>query len=168
MRLATMEEIMALPYSEPFQDGSLTLFYTSTSDQFMQKAKAAIVCSTDHRHPTAAVVVKDDAILMQDANQSGFKNPWLIRVHELGWCVRRFLRIKSGTHYWLCPGCAKSYDHAESRAARTAADKYPDRVNGATLYLYGHFWCCQPCCEAMVRAGVKEVVLLEGAYTAFK
>lgn len=168
MRPATKEEIAALPYSEPFRNGSLRLFYTSSDDEFMTLAREVIMNSTDKRHPTAAVVVKDGKVLASAANQSGFKHPYLIRLHEIGWCVRKLFRVRSGAHYWLCPGCANARDHAESRASKLALAKYPQRMMNTRLYLYGHWWCCKDCCEAMEKTRVREVVLLEGASRLFK
>lgn len=163
MRQATKEEIEALPYF----DARLKLFFTSADDEFMEVAKTTLFESTDKRHPTAAVVVKDGKIFSMAANQSGYKNKMLIRWHQSWFCIRRWFKIKSGTHYWLCPGCAKSYDHAEGRASRQARDKYGDMVKGSDLYLYGHWWCCKPCSDEMVRAGVSRVILLDGAKDSF-
>jgi deoxycytidylate deaminase len=124
--------------------------------------------STDKRHATGAVVVKDGVIIGKAANQSGFKNAKLIALHQKGLCIRMFLKIKSGTNYWLCPGCAKHKDHAESGAVRDAIAKSgAEKVKGADLYLYGHFWCCEPCWNAMIAGGIKDVFVVDNAKELF-
>ena len=163
MRQAKLEEIEALDYSEPFMDGRLQLFFVPKADEFMEAAFTVRHESTDKRHSTGAVVVQDGKILSMESNQSGFKHQALIRMHEKGLCVRKLLHVPSGKGYGLCLGCAKSHDHAESRAARAAAHKYPDKAKGATLYLAGHWWACKPCCNAMIEAGITKVILEEGA-----
>lgn len=164
MRQATKEEIASLQYWHP----SLELFYVTEDDKYMQAAKVVRnTLSTDRFHSTGAVVVKDGEIIGQAANQAGFKHEYFIRLHEKGKCVRKWLKVKSGTRYWLCPGCSKSKDHAETGASKDAMKRHPDKVEGATLYLYGHWWCCEPCAKAMVHAGIKNVVLLEDAKKAF-
>lgn len=165
MRPATKEEIASLHYWHP----SLELFYVSEDDGFMQMAQhVRNTKSTDKLHSTGAVVVKDGEVIGEAANQAGFKHPFLIRLHEKGNCIRKWLKVKSGTRYWLCPGCSKSKDHAETGAAKDAKRRHPDKVKGSTLYLYGHWWCCEPCCNAMINAGIAKVILTEGARDKFK
>ncbi len=164
MRQATKEEIAALQYWHP----SLELFFVTKEDQYMKAAEFfRNNDSTDKFHSTGAVVVKEGEIIGSAANQAGFKHPYFIRLHEKGYCIRKWLRIKSGTRYWLCPGCSKSKDHAETGATKDALKGSPEKVKGATLYLYGHWWCCEPCAKAMVDAGIRSVVLLENAKDTF-
>ncbi len=163
MRQANKQEIEALPH----YDARLSFFYVQENDEFMHYAETARLHSTDKFFPTGAAIVKDDSVLELDSNQSGFKLSFFIRRHELGWCVRKWFDVPSGQKYWLCPGCAKPHDHAESRVARQAVEKHGDKVRGATLYLYGHWWCCKDCCEAMILAGISKVVLVEGAKAKF-
>lgn len=167
MRQATKDEIDSLPYKDAFTNGSLELFYTSEEDAFMKLALTARLKSSDKQHPTGAVIVNGETILASDSNQSGFKHTFLIRLHELGWCMRRWLKIQSGQKYWLCPGCAKFYDHAEGRATRIGGRDNSSMMRGSTLYLAGHWWCCKPCSDEMIGGGIKKVVLLEGAKTKY-
>lgn len=164
MRQATQEETGILPYYDP----RLQFFFVPEGDEFMEAAITVRHESTDKRHSTGAVVVKEGKILSMESNQSGFKHPFWIKLHEKGNCVRMWLKVKSGTNYWLCPGCAKSHDHAESRAARVAFKKHSDKVQGAALYLAGHWWCCKSCTDAMIRAGITSVILEEGATAKYK
>lgn len=168
MRQATLEEILALPYSEPFKDGRLQLFFVPKIDEFMGVAYTVRHTSTDKNHSTGAVVVSDGRVLSMESNKAGYKHPFLIRLHEKGWCLRKKLHIPSGKGYWLCQGCAKSKNHAETRAAKSARSHHPEAVHESTLYLAGHFWCCKPCSDAMICAGIRRVVLVEGARDMFK
>jgi deoxycytidylate deaminase len=124
-------------------------------------------CSTDFLNPTGAVVVKNGSIVGRAANQSALKNEWLINFHKDHFCVRRFLKIKTGTKYWLCPGCASFRHHGESRAVKDAARQGHD-LTGAELYLYGHWWCCKPCWDTMLASGITRVYLVDDAEKLFR
>ncbi len=153
----------------PYLPAGKNIFVVPESDPFMAEAKRIRDTeSTDKRHATGAVVVKDGAIIAGAANQAGFKHSKLVALHQNGWCVRLFLKIKSGTKYWLCPGCATHDDHAESGAVRAAIEKAgKENVAGADVYLYGHYWCCKPCWDNMIRGGIKDVYVVENAFELF-
>lgn len=141
--------------------------YVGAEQPYMLAAQQACrELSTDHYHPTGAVVVLANKIIAREANQSALRWPKLIRWHHAGVCVRRWLKIKSGEKYWLCPGCSSSRHHAESRAARAAQATGLDLRN-ATLYLWGHWWCCAPCWSAIIAADIGEVCLLESSEVLF-
>jgi hypothetical protein len=38
---------------------------------------------------------------------------------------------------------------------------------GSTLYLYGHWWCCQDCWQEMIDKGVKYIYLLDKSWEVF-
>ncbi len=151
----------------PYLPKGRAILYVPQSDPFMQEAaRVRNTISTDHKHPTGAVVVKDGKIIGQGANQSRLKNRAFIKLHST-YCIRKMLGIPSGTHYWMCPGCATHYQHAESRAIADAVQKNAD-TQGADLYLYGHWWACKPCWDTMIAAGIKNVYLLEKSEQLFK
>jgi deoxycytidylate deaminase len=142
--------------------------YISVSDPFMAETKRiTLEQSTDINHPTGAVIVKDGKILGSGANQSALKSKILLNFHKNKFCVRRFLKIKSGQKYWLCPGCASHRMHAEPRAIKDAQKKYGD-ISGADLYHWGHWWCCKPCWDSMIKAGIRDVYLVDNANELFK
>jgi dTMP kinase len=123
--------------------------------------------STDGLVPTGAVIVKNGKIIGRAANQSALKN-WKLRdFHKNTFCIRRALKVPTGTRYWMCPGCASHRHHAESRSIKDA-EKRHGSVKGADLYLYGHWWCCKPCWDAMIQAGIRNVYLAEGSAEQFK
>lgn len=151
----------------PYLPEGRTIKYVPISDIFMAKAmNIRNAESTDFHHPTGAVTVLNGKIIGQGANQSALKNKKLIEIHKNGFCIRRFLKIPSGQKYWLCPGCSSCRHHAETRAAKDAVKN--GNAQGADLYLYGHWWCCQPCWDEMIKAGIRDVYLVDNAEELFK
>jgi len=145
------------------------IFVVPVTDFFMVEAKRLRDTeSTDLNHSTGAVVVKDGAIIGRAANKAGFKNPKLIELHRRGNCVRKWLKVASGTKYWLCPGCSTHKDHAESGAVRNARERVgAEALRGADVYLYGHYWCCKPCWDNMIKAGIRDVYVVDNAFELF-
>ncbi len=154
----------------PYLPEGRSIFYVSDNDPFMARAKVVRdTMGTEKQHPTGAVVVKDGQILGEAANMAGYKHAFLNAWHKKWMCFRRWFKIPSGQKYWLCPGCATNTNHAETRATLDAIKKNgSERVKDADLYLYGHWWCCQPCWNAMIEGGIKNVYLPESAKTGFR
>ena len=142
--------------------------YVPISNLFMAETKrVTFEQSTDINHPTGAVIVKDGKIVGVGANKSALRNKWLLNFHKTKFCIRRFLKIKSGQKYWLCPGCASHRLHAEPQAVKDAQKNHGD-ITGADLYHWGHWWCCQPCWDSMIKAGIRDVYLVDNAEALFK
>lgn len=152
------------PY--PYLPNGREILYVPETDSFMQEAKRMRnTRSTDKKHPTGAVVKSTLFPIGMAANQAGLRFEPLIRLHE-SVCLRRLMKIRSGEHYWLCPGCASPANHAEALAIRDAK-RLGQPTKGADLYLYGHWWCCESCWKAMIIAGIRNVYLVEGATEKF-
>lgn len=150
-------------------EGRSILFAPPDNPFILHSKDYALKYSTDQNHPTGAVVVKNDAILGEASNQSGYRKKLLIEAHKKWFCIRKWFKVKSGTKYWLCPGCATSKNHAETRACVDAIKKCgKEKVLGADLYLWGHWWCCKPCWDTMIKSGIKNVYLQEGSEITFK
>ena len=159
-----MPYVSARPY--PYLPEGKNFKYVSGQNQFMAEAeKACRQDSTESMHSTGAVIVKDGVIIGRGANQAALKNSALKQIHKK-FCIRRFFNIPSGQKYWMCPGCAQSRHHAEPRAIKDALSKFLS-IAGADIYLYGHWWCCQPCWDKMLEAEIKDVYLVEGATELF-
>jgi deoxycytidylate deaminase len=157
-----------MTHSYPYVPEGRSIHYVSAHDVYMSEAERVRDNeSSDLIHPTGAVVVLGGTIIGRGANQSALKNKRLLQAHKAGWCMRRLLRIPSGQKYWLCPGCASFRHHAEARAVGDALSKTAS-VAGADLYLYGHWWCCKPCWDKMIVAGIHNVFLVERATELFK
>ncbi|MBI4281109.1 hypothetical protein HY628_02850 [Candidatus Uhrbacteria bacterium] len=142
-----------IPY--PYLPPGKQILYVPATDPFMAVAKELCESHTRFcRQPTVAVIVKDHRVI--GVGKNGGENPPSV-------CKRKLLGCKTGEGYELCPGCDPR-NHAESSAI--AAAPLSD-ISGADLYLYGHWWCCQPCWEVMTAAGIGNVYLVEGATETF-
>jgi deoxycytidylate deaminase len=151
----------------PYLPEGRKFIYVPITDPFMAETKrSALELSTDSKQPTGAVIVKEGKVLGVGANQSRLRTTWAHELHNK-FCIRKLLHIKSGTKYYLCPGCASSHMHAEPQAIKAAQQEHGD-ISGADLYHWGHWWCCKPCWDAMIAAGIRDVYLVDGATELFK
>jgi deoxycytidylate deaminase len=156
---------MAVKY--PYIPKGRTILYVSENNTFIKAARvSAYKLSKDKLQSTGAVVVRDGRIIGSGANQVILKNSKLQELHRKGFCLRKLLKVKSGTKYWLCPACSGSRTHAESQAVLDTRKNGEDIV-GADLYLWGHWWCCKPCWDNIIKAGIRNVYLLEGSEKLF-
>jgi tRNA(Arg) A34 adenosine deaminase TadA len=151
----------------PYLPEGREIKYVPLTNEFMKEAyEYSKAHSSDRNHPTGAVVVKEGVIIGKGANQVPLKNEFLKKLHKEKICIRKIFKVKSGEKYWLCPGCAKYEDHGEQQAVRDAI-KNTGSIEGADLYLWGHWWCCNPCWDAMIAAGIRDIYLLEGSEKLF-
>ncbi len=129
------------------------------NNAFLQIAKdVAQTLSLDKAHPTGAVLVQNNKIIGFGWNGSA--------VHEIkGFCERKKRKVPTGTRYDLCGGCDPHF-HAERRAIRQATNKNRDLKN-ASMYLWGHWWCCQTCEKHLIHHGIANVYLAENAKEIF-
>lgn len=147
------------PKPHPYTPPGKHYQYVKENHPSMKKAKiltAPLREEYPHVVVTGSVVVKDGDILGQ-----GINNP----VHR-SFCVRTAFACPSGQGYELCPTYCHSDNHSEAKAIADARAK-GYQTKGADLYLYGHWWCCQPCWEKMIDAGIKNVFLVQGATELF-
>jgi len=154
----------------PYLPEGRTFLFVPQDNKYMLAAKdVALTMSTDRLVSTGAVIVDEKGeILVRAANQSAFKNNFLLNTHSK-WCVRKLFRIPSGQKYWLCPGCASHKNHGEYGAMVSLKKKFPSMSNPKLdLYLWGHWWCCKPCWDKMIDGGIKNVYLMEGVDELFK
>lgn len=155
--------MLKLPYLPP--NGTVEL--VDGNDSFMKEAeKACKELSNELMQPTGAVIVKDGAVVARGANHA-LLPATLQGAHKNGMCTRKAFKVKSGTKYWLCPGCAAPSRHAEQRAVDDARSKGVD-VTGADLYLYGHWWACEPCWTKVLSAGISKIYVRSDAQDLFR
>ncbi len=152
----------------PYLPEGREIEFVDENNEFMKLALLEKAKSNDQLYPTGAVVVKDSKVVAQAHNRAGYKHKFFIDLHQKGFCPRRWFKIKTGQKYWACPGCATYKKHAES----TVVYKFEKEgrlveLNSADLYLAGHWWCCKPCWDNMIRAGIKNVFLMRGAKERF-
>ena len=142
----------------PYLPAGRSFIYVGDSDPFMREAKAwAKEHSQDKLMPNTSLIVKDGSIIGRGANGSDF--------HEKHGCDRVRRGIPSGHGYELCEGCHPR-NHGEPRAIQDALANGHD-PRGADLYLWGHWWCCEPCWNAMIEAGIENVYVLEDSEKLF-
>lgn len=154
----------------PYLPTGRVILWVPENNKYMLDAKeAALKKSTVELHRTGVVIVdKDGSVLVREANQATLKNKFLLKTHK-SWCIRKLFKVPSGKKYWLCPGCASHKNHGEYRAAAELLKKFPQKINsGLDLYLWGHWWCCKPCWDKMIEAGIKNVYVVENSDKLFK
>ena len=135
-----------------------TVKYVPGDNPFMKEAREYMKKhSLDKTMPNASVLVKSGEIIARGANGSTY--------HDTHECERVKRKIPTGQGYEICEGCHPK-NHGEPRAIADAANRGED-TRDADLYLYGHWWCCEPCWNAMIKAGIKDVYLLEGSERLF-
>lgn len=142
----------------PYMPADGRIVYEPADDRYLVEAKEfARAHSLDHAMPNASLLVRGSTVIGRGANGSDY--------HEKHGCERVRLGIPTGQGYELCEGCSPK-NHSEPRAIADARAHGHD-PNGAEIYLWGHWWCCEPCWRAMLDAGVTTVHLREDSETLF-
>lgn len=142
----------------PYMPEGRTILYVPESNPYMQEAKKfALEHSIDDMLKTGSIIVKDGKVVGRGANGSDYH-----KTHE---CERVKRGIPTGTGYELCEGCHPK-NHGELKAIKNANELGND-TKGADVYLWGHWWCCEPCWKSMIDAGVNNVYLLENSEVLF-
>lgn len=127
-------------------------------NEYLEMAKDfALKNSKDDSLKNASVIVRDGVVLGIGANGSDY--------HKFNECMRRKLNIPTGEGYELCEGCHPK-NHGEPQAIKNAIEN-GNNLAGADLYLWGHWWCCEPCWNEMIAAGIKNVYLLKDSHVFF-
>ncbi len=144
--------------SYPYIPEGRQILYVPEDNEFIIIAREhARAHSLDKTMPNSSILVKDGVVMAKGANGSDF--------HDKFPCQRVVLNIPTGQGYDLCEGCHPK-NHGEQKALANAKIQGID-TQGADLYLWGHWWCCEPCWKAMIEAGIKNVYLVEGSERFF-
>ncbi len=147
----------------PYLPEGRQIKYVDEHNKFIILAKETASRSKDQSTPTGSVSVVGIVEIAMASNKPPISNKNLVKLHKK-YCIRRIFKIPSGQKYWMCPGCAGSENHAEYRVAQEMIQK---GIRDFDLYLWGHWWCCKPCWDKMIEAGVKDVYLLENSEILF-
>lgn len=151
-----MPEKVTVAY--PYMPAGGEIHYVDGDNPFMQAARqVAKEQSLDKVMPTGSVIVRDGVILGRGANGSTY--------HETNECERVKRGIPTGQGYDLCEGCSPK-NHSEPKAIADAR-QHTDDLTGSELYLWGHWWCCEPCWTAMQNAGIHVAKLLKNSEVLF-
>ena len=157
-----MSSSIKFPYIPSF----CKLKFVSANNIYIKEAyKYAKKHSTERRHPTGMVIVKDKTIVAYGANQAKLRKKILQRLHRR-YCIRKLLHVPTGRSYWLCPGCADYSFHAEVQAVEYARKRQINLLD-SDAYLWGHWWCCQNCSNVLEKAGIRQIYLLQKAHILF-
>ena len=149
-------EPVAYPYMAP---GRTFLFVSSTHPLMAEAVNTRGTHAGDPLFPVGAILVRDDRVIARAGN--GFNRG----SGESHLCPRILQGCKSGEGYDLCH-LHDTDGHAEPMAVAMAKQAGENTV-GADCYLYGHWWCCEPCWKALIDAGIRNVYLPEDAHLLF-
>lgn len=151
-----MENYRKIKY--PYLPEGREIKYVSNENVFMQYAKDfARKNSLDSTIQTGSVIVLNDKVLGCGANGSIY--------HKNNICERIKRNISTGQGYELCEGCHPK-NHSERKAIENAKE-LGYSTKDADLYLWGHWWCCKDCWNAILEANIKNVYLLEDSEILF-
>lgn len=115
--------------------------------------------SLDENMPTGSAIVYKDKVIGLGANGSDY--------HQKYGCERVKNNIPTGQGYELCEGCHPK-NHSEPKAIKNAQENHPEAdLTHADLYLWGHWWACEPCWNAITEAGIKDVYLTANSHKSF-
>lgn len=144
----------------PYSPEDKKINYVEESNEFIQTAKKfAELNSKDKNLPTGSVVVFNGKVIGCGANGSDY--------HDKFDCERVKKRIPTGEGYELCEGCHPK-NHSEPKAIKDARRKNPKaNLKKSDLYLWGHWWACEPCWNAIKKAGIKDVYLVSESHKFF-
>ncbi len=144
----------------PYMPVGRHLKYVSIDNPHMQSAiRAQKELSGDLMWPIGAVLVKNDQAVAAGGN--GFSIP----SKEPHICERYIQDCKSGEGYDLC-SFHDSLGHAEQMTIKRAREAGIDPFGG-DIYMFGHWWCCKSCWDAMIDAGIRDVYVCDDAHERF-
>nr|AIA14431.1 Cytidine and deoxycytidylate deaminase zinc-binding region [uncultured bacterium] len=144
----------------PYLPKDRKIQYIDYENEFIQAAKDfARHNSLDDNMPTGSVVVHGGKVIGRGANGSDY--------HRKHGCERVRRGIPTGQGYELCEGCHPK-NHSEPKAISDAKARHPAvDLTKADLYLWGHWWACEPCWNAIQKAGIRHVYLAEDSHKTF-
>lgn len=141
----------------PYLPKNRKLMFVKSTNRFMREATKLLAASGCIKQPTAAVVVKNGQIIGCGANAG----------KKVDVCPRVVHQCPTGTGYEFCKTVCQQEGHAEVTAIRDALKK-TDNLKGASLYLDGHWWVCQPCWEEVLKHGISRVYIRTDSRELYK
>ncbi len=144
------------PKPFPFLPQGCEIVYVAKDNQFILEAKKIAMANGCTKQATGAVIVIKNKIVASGTNAG-------IRVAV---CPRVIEKCPTGTGYHHCKTICQQEGHAEEQACKDFLAKKLDPTN-ATIYLWGHWWCCTNCWTWMQKLGLAKVHLPEGATEDF-
>jgi deoxycytidylate deaminase len=140
----------------PYLPKGREIKYVPKDNKFVIEARKMAEKSGCTKQATGAVLVKKGKIIGWGSNAG----------RKISVCPRVLRGSKTGEDYHFCKDNCAQEGHSEVMAVKDAKKK-KNKIEGADLYLYGHWWCCEPCWNTMIEAGVKDVYLVKNAHEKF-
>lgn len=140
----------------PYLPKGREIKFVASDNKYILAAKESALKTGCRKQPTGAVLVKNNKILMTATNAGTTVNV----------CPRVLKGSKTGTDYHFCKEVCHQEGHSELSAVSKAKAKGID-TNSSDIYLWGHWWCCEPCWNAMISGGIANVYLEEKADEKF-
>ena len=143
----------------PYMPTDRRLMYAPADNPFMiEAARSLTEFAGDPSYPVGAVLVKDGGVVARAGN--GFS-----RGRQMHVCPRLVLECPTGAGYELCdlhdpPG------HAEQMLLKAAQEQGISPI-GADVYMYGHWWACEPCWKMLINAGIRDLYVVDDAHERF-
>jgi len=151
---------MSADISYPYMPIDRTLKYVPHTHPFMQAALIARENRAgDSIYPVGIVMVKHGQVVATAGNgfDKGSGTPHI--------CPRIVLDCKSGEGYELC-SLHDPDGHAESCLLKRAVAAGIDPAQ-SDVYMYGHWWACEPCWQKLIAAGVRDLYVTDDAHVRF-
>ncbi len=150
---------MTLPEYPYMPEGRSLKYLPADHPLMVEASKAREQCAGDPLFPNGAILVRDGRVIARAGNGYNRGN------QEIHVCPRVVQECPSGTGYDLC-SLHDHGGHAEKMLMETAREQGIETM-GADVYMYGHWWCCEPCWTAMIQAGIRDVYVTDDAHERF-
>ncbi|MBT3583212.1 hypothetical protein HN510_05320 [Candidatus Woesearchaeota archaeon] len=151
-----------IPY--PHTPENLKIVYVTKNNPFMKEALRLREYSGCFKQQTAAVIVKLNEIIGQGWN--GPKDAPSKKLEgietRLDNCPKDKKGFETGQGYHLCEEICGNARHAEQEAIADAKE-HGFELEGADVYLAGHWWACKPCCDGMEKNGTSRLIMEKNA-----
>lgn len=164
------KNILGWPEHVTVPDG-LEIRFTDMENPFMQKAflhmvkHAELQKALGIRPVTSVIRTKDGALIYGVVGELEDEND--VTWHEKeGRCARyQAGSATANSDYDSCPGCRHDR-HSERAAVRKALRDGVD-LTDSELYMYGQWWACEPCMNAVRDAGIPVLYVLKDSRPLF-
>lgn len=141
----------------PYLPKNRKILYIKPDNKFMREATKLLKKSGCLKQPTAAIIVKNGKIIGLGTNAG----------KKVEVCPRIVHNCPTGTGYEYCKDVCKQEGHAEVMAIHDALKKTKN-LKGASLYLDGHWWMCEPCWNLIIKVGITKTYLRKDSMELYK
>lgn len=144
------------PYLPP---GRAFKFVPEDHPHMRAAARAQKERAGDPLFPVGIVLVRDGQVVAQAGN--GFNQG-----PQTHLCPRLLAGCKTGEGYDLCH-LHDPEGHSEPMLMKAARDAGIPTA-GADVYMFGHWWMCEPCWKTLIDGDVRDAYLVDDAHLRFR